>query len=449
MKAKGRTVRVAALIKEEIAKLLMKGLKDPRIGFVSVMDVRMSNDLRHANVYVSLFGSDTERKSSLVGLRNSAGWIRHAVGKYLHMRVLPEIHFFPDDTLDKVYHLEEVFEEIHAEQQQQPMLNISLVEALDALSQANAFYIVSHQNPDGDAVGSMLALRLLLQAMGKTSVTCALDDSVPRMYQELPGAKSIGSAESEVPEYDLAVLVDCGRLNRIGDLAGNITPDKRLLVLDHHREEGECGASGVVDPSYAATGEIVAELFETAQIPFTAEVAKCLYAAIATDTGCFKFSNTTARTHRITAALLDTGIDAGQLNTLFFTDMARTKFELMRRALERVQFHASGAVALSWLTEDDLAQTGARQEDTENLINYWQNVERVRVAVLLKQFSEGEIRVSMRSSADFDSAAFLRPLGGGGHAPAAGATLEMPLEEARQTLVDALLKQLAQHEQPG
>ncbi|HOH29458.1 MAG TPA: 30S ribosome-binding factor RbfA, partial [Candidatus Hydrogenedentes bacterium] len=114
MKAKGRTLRVGALIKEEIAKLITKGLKDPRIGFVSIMDVRMSSDLRYANVYVSLFGSEAERKSSLVGLQHSAGWIRHEVGRYLHMRTLPEIRFFPDDTLDKVYHLEEVFEEIHA-----------------------------------------------------------------------------------------------------------------------------------------------------------------------------------------------------------------------------------------------------------------------------------------------------------------------------------------------
>lgn len=438
MKAKGRTVRVAALIKEEIAKLLMKGIKDPRIGFVSVMEVRMSNDLRHANVYVSLFGSEAERKSSLIGLRHSAGWVRREVGKYLHMRVLPEIHFFADDTLDKVYHLEEVFEEIHAEQQHQPMLSVTCVEALDILAKADAFYILSHQNPDGDAVGSMLALRLFLQAQGKTAIYCALEDPVPPMYRELPGAKGIMDADAEPPPYDLAVLVDCGRLSRVGAPAKHVTPDKRLLILDHHLEEGEHGASGVVDNSYAATGELIAELFEIAQTPFFVEAAQCLYAAVATDTGCFRFSNTTARTHRIAAALMDAGIDAAYLNKRFFSDMAHVKFQLMRRALERVEFHADGAVALSWLTSEDLAQTGATPADAENLINYWHSVDSVIVAVLFKSFDNGKTRISMRSDASFDSAAFLRQFGGGGHAPAAGATLDLSVEEAREQLVEAL-----------
>ena len=190
MKFKGRPVRVGALIQEEIAKLLTRGLKDPRIGFVSVMEVRMSKDLRYANVYVSLFGDEAQRKSSLIGLQHSAGWIRHEVGKYLTIRVIPEIRFFADDTLDKVYHLEEVFEEIHAEQQQQPMLRMSFGEMVSALRESNIFYLVCHENPDGDAIGTMLAMRLLLQEMGKTRITCATADPVPAMYMELPGAKT-------------------------------------------------------------------------------------------------------------------------------------------------------------------------------------------------------------------------------------------------------------------
>jgi ribosome-binding factor A len=111
-----RAQRVAELIRQEIARLLTKGLKDPRIGFVSVMNVRMSSDLRYANVYVSLFGDDSERKSSLIGLRHSAGWIRRKVGKAIRLRFAPEIRFFPDDTLDEVYHLEDLFREIHQQE---------------------------------------------------------------------------------------------------------------------------------------------------------------------------------------------------------------------------------------------------------------------------------------------------------------------------------------------
>lgn len=114
MTTKGRPVRVAAMVRQEIGRLLAKGIKDPRIGFVSVMDVRMSPDLRCANVYVSLMGSESEQKSSMAGLLNAASWLRGIVGRNLRLRFAPEIRFFPDDTLDRVYHLEEIFRELHA-----------------------------------------------------------------------------------------------------------------------------------------------------------------------------------------------------------------------------------------------------------------------------------------------------------------------------------------------
>ncbi len=440
MKFKGRPVRVAALIKEEIAKLLTKGLKDPRIGFVSVMDVRMSKDLRYANVYVSLFGDEAERKSSLIGLQNSAGWIRREVGRYLHIRVIPEIRFFPDDTLDKVYHLEEVFEEIHAEQQQQPMLQLSFGELVAVLRESNVFYLVCHENPDGDAIGTMLAMRLLLQELGKTNITCAAADPIPLMYQELPGAKTIVDAEADLPDYDLAILLDCGRCDRLGDVAENILPEKRLLIIDHHLEAGEPGASGFIDASYASTGEIVAELFDAAEAPISQEAALCLYAAVATDTGCFRFSNTTARTHHIAGRLLETGVNVHPWNEKFFSNTPRRKFELLCRTLSRVEFHKDGRIAVSWVTAQDLEELDARKEDAENFINYWKNVETVNVAVLFKSFEDDTTRVSLRSDASFDSAAFLRQFGGGGHAPAAGATLDMPLEQAKETLLAALLQ---------
>lgn len=116
MTDKGRSKRVAELVREEIAGLIAKGLKDPRIGFVSIMEVRMSPDLRYANVYVSLLGSDSEKKSSLIGLQHSAGWLRGVVTRNLRLRFAPEIRFFPDDTLDRVFHLEEVFRKLHDEE---------------------------------------------------------------------------------------------------------------------------------------------------------------------------------------------------------------------------------------------------------------------------------------------------------------------------------------------
>ncbi|NLN93574.1 MAG: 30S ribosome-binding factor RbfA [Candidatus Hydrogenedens sp.] len=438
MKGKGRVARVGALIQEEVARLISQGIKDPRIGFVSVMGVRMSRDLRYANVYVSLMGTEAERKSSLIGLQSSAGWVRREVGKHLHMRVLPEIRFFPDNSLDEVYHLEGIFEAIHAEKQQQPMLHLKHFEVITELRAAHSFYLAIHQNPDGDAVGSMLALRLLLQQLGKTEIVCACADPIPDIFSELAGVSSIVDAEGEVPDYDLAVLIDCGIRSRTGALEDKFDPEKRLLILDHHQETGEPGSVGFIDTTYAATGELIAELYQAAEVPFTSESAACLYAAIASDTGCFRFSNTTARSHRLAAELMETGIDVGALNKRFFSDMSPRKFEIMRRALQRVELHQQGAVAISWLTAEDLEEVGATAADSENLINLWQNISGVEVSILMKCFDEGETRISGRSTALFNSADFMRSLGGGGHAMAAGATLPYPLEEARSRLLDAL-----------
>lgn len=438
MKGKGRVARVGALIQEEVARLISQGLKDPRIGFVSVMGVRMSRDLRYANVYVSLMGSEAERKSSLIGLQNSAGWVRHEVGKHLHMRVLPEIRFFSDNSLDEVYHLEGIFEEINAAKHQQPLLQLNHFEVITELRAAHSFYLAIHQNPDGDAVGSMLALRLLLQQLGKTDIVCACADPIPDIFSDLSGVETIVDTGSEVPDYDLAILIDCGIKSRTGALADLFLPDKRMLILDHHQEPGEAGAVGLIDTSYAATGELIAELYQAAEMAFTPESAACLYAAIASDTGCFRFSNTTARSHRLAAELMETGIDVGALNKRFFSDTSPQKFEIMRRALQRVELHQKGAVAISWLTAEDLEEVGAAAADSENLINIWQNITGVDVAILMKSFEEGETRVSGRSTAAFNSADFMRSLGGGGHAMAAGATLPYPLEEARTRLLEAL-----------
>ncbi|MBW7865605.1 MAG: 30S ribosome-binding factor RbfA [Candidatus Hydrogenedentes bacterium] len=443
MNTKGRSSRVAELIREEIAKLISNGLKDPRIGFVSVMAVRMSPDLRYANTYVSLFGGESERKSSLAGLRSSAGWIRREVGRHLRMRHTPEIRFFPDTTLDEVYHLEEVFQEIHEEQQHTPMLRLSLKEMVEELQKADSLLLLSHENPDGDAVGSLLAMRILLLGMGKTRVYTALDGAVPRIYQMLPGAKGVLNPESDVPAFDTAVMLDCSGMDRLGGLAEWLEPGDKLLVLDHHREEGPSGSLGLIEPAYAATGELLVDLFDAAGVPISREAAECLYVAQATDTGGYRFSNTTARSHEIAARLIGAGIDNAALSDAVFNLMSRTKFELLRRVLDRAELRCGGALCVSWVSPEDFAATGALKEDTDGLINYLRQVEGVRVAALFTATEPGRCKVSLRSVAGFDSAEFLRAHGGGGHSAAAGATFELPLTGAVEELTHALEAALA------
>lgn len=445
MSQKGRPLRVAELIREEIAKLLMKGLKDPRIGFVSVMAVRMSPDLRYANVYVSLFGDERERKSSLIALQNSAGWIRREVGKYLRMRVTPEIRFFPDDTLDQVYHLEEVFQEIQQERNNAPMIQVGLPAIAQELRAAKAFLVVSHEFPDGDAVGSVLGMAHLLRLLGKERVVCALPDPVPRLYRRLPGANKITLWREESPAFDLAIILDVSSLDRIGKLSSWINPAaKKALVLDHHLDQGPEGCIGFIDASYAATGEIIADLFDAAEVPLNLEAAHCLYVAQITDTGGYRFSNTNPRSHRIAAKLLEIGLDVSTICSEVFEVISAPKLELLRRMLDRMETALEGRLAFSYVTTQDFAESGGAKEDSDGLINFIRNREGVLVGVLFNAVEAAVTKVSLRSRSGFDSAAFLGAYGGGGHAAAAGATVNRPLSEVQPEIIAQLIEKLGE-----
>lgn len=440
MSTKGRGQRVGELIRHEIAGLLSKGLKDPRIGFVSVMGVEMSKDLHYATVNVSLYGDEKERKSSLIALQNSAGWIRREVGKHLRLRFTPEIRFRTDDSLDQVYALEKVFDEIHRERENQPMIRLSLSDLLEELKGANSFMITSHVSPDGDAVGSVLALKFLLESLGKTDVLCVLADPVPAIYANLPGASAILSPDAEIPDFDVAIIVDVARLNRIGDVADLITEDERVVVIDHHLEEHPEGDFGFVDATYAATGEIVVEMFETAGIPLTPEAAHCAYVAQITDTGGYRYSNTSARSHRIAALLHEVQIDHAEICSDVFDMFSRPKIHLMKTVLDRMELSCEGRVAVSYVTQEDIDEVGGKKEDLNGLVNYLRNIDGVVVGILFTGIDAQTTKASVRSSHAFNAATFLKEYGGGGHAAAAGVTMDEPLESARQRLLDGLCK---------
>jgi phosphoesterase RecJ-like protein len=447
MSQKGRPQRVAELIREEIAKLLVRGLKDPRIGFVSVMAVRMSPDLRYANVYVSLYGDDKERRSSLAALSNSAGWVRHEVGKYLRMRYLPQIRFLADTTLDEVYHLEEVLQEIHADQDEAPMMHVGLEAIAEELRAAKSVLITTHENPDGDAIGSMLGLRQWLLASGVESVACAMADPAPRIYRNLPGVKKILTPHDQVPEFDVVAIVDVAKLDRIGVIAKWIEAGKKIIVLDHHLETEPGGTLGFLDPSYAAAGEIIFDLFKVTGTALTAEAAHCLYVAQVTDTCGYRFSNTNPRSHRIAAELLEAGLDVEAIASQVFDSMSLAKFGLLRRVLDRTELDAAGQLAYSFVTSEDLESVGGKKEDLDGLINFVRNIEGVKVAALINGIGPALTKVSLRARRGFNGAGFLSRFGGGGHAGAAGATIEKPYLEVMSEVLKELRAALTVSEQ--
>ncbi len=445
MTSKGRTERVAEYIREEIAKLLIDGIKDPRLGFVSVMGVKMSKDLRFANVYVSLYGDEKQRKSSLIALQNSAGWVKAMIAQNLHMRYIPEIRFFPDDSLDRVYAMEEVFSMIHQHKTEQPFIKLDLPTLIDEMKSSDRIMLTTHERPDGDALGSLLGLWYWLEVQGKNQIVPLIERPVPKMYSFLPRAGKIYTLEDEnLPRIDVdtVIVVDVASLERIGEVAEKVQTKHKVLVIDHHETLENNGLMGFVDPSYAACGEIISEIFINTNTPFIQESAICLYVAQATDTGGYRFSNTNARSHRIASHLMETHFDLEEINTRIFDTITISQFELMKRVLSRAKLEVQGKVSYSYLTQKDFEQIGASLEDCHNLVNTLREIDGVSVGVLFTEINSEKTKISIRSRKNFHAGDFLTQYGGGGHRCAAGGTLNMPLEYAKEVILQAIEREI-------
>jgi phosphoesterase RecJ-like protein len=316
------------------------------------------------------------------------------------------------------------------------MKAIDLAGVVAELRRAKSALVTTHVSPDGDAIGSMLAVRYLLEALGCNKVVCACDDPVPRVYRWLSGADTVRSADGVEGTFDLVVIVDVSRRDRIGRVSDRIGAGQRVLVIDHHLDDAPCGDVNFVDPSYAAIGELVAELFEVADVPMSKEAAECAYVALATDTGSFRFSSTAARSHRMAARMLEAGINVAEISSRIFDAMSLAKFRLLARVLGRVQFSCDGRVAYSEVAARELQELSASGEDLDGLINFVRNIEGVEVAMLFKETGPATTKVSLRSRINVNSALFLQRFGGGGHSGAAGATIALPLQQARERVLE-------------
>ncbi len=319
---------------------------------------------------------------------------------------------------------------------------INLEGAIAAMRAASSFTLTTHINPDGDAIGSLLALEHFLGAIGKRDIDCVCHDPVPRIYEWLPGAERIKTPAQLGTVGELVIVIDVAQFSRIGSVAGKIPPGHPVLVLDHHLEDSPSGTLHYIDPGYAAAAEIVVDLYEAAGVPMSREAAECAYVGLTTDTGGFRYANTNARAHERAARLLKVGIDVAEISGRCFDVISTAKLDLLRHVLDRMVMEEEGRVAWSYLDEADLLLAAASHEDTSGLVNFARNIEGVDIGILLRQAGPNEVKLSMRSRKGINSAQLLKPLGGGGHAGAAGATLKMDLNAARAAVLDAVHAEL-------
>ncbi|MEI8313814.1 MAG: bifunctional oligoribonuclease/PAP phosphatase NrnA [Verrucomicrobiota bacterium] len=317
-------------------------------------------------------------------------------------------------------------------------------EITDIMRREQSFLILNHYRPDGDAIGSQLALTMVLQGLGKT-VEAWNDDEVPAKFKFLPGANLITRPPATPKAFDVVITLDTSTWQRVGTAADKIAGKKHFINIDHHVSNEKFAQLNWIVPAAPASGQIVFDLIKRGGFTLTPEIAQCLFAAISTDTGSFMFGNTTASCLRAAAELVETGINVGELSRHVYESYPYARLRMLQMALADLKLTDHKHTAYFWLTNDMFTNSGAKREDTEGLIDFARAIEGVVVALLFEELEEvGKFRVSFRSkNPKVDVNSIARHFGGGGHREAAGARLTGLPKEIETKVLAAVTAALA------
>jgi phosphoesterase RecJ-like protein len=310
-----------------------------------------------------------------------------------------------------------------------------LGEIADAIKAHERFLITTHENPDGDALGSLVATELALEALGKDVVTYLSGTTpLPREYRFM---RALDRLRRDLPADSaerVVIAVDCANERRLGPDPLTLLDAAPLVIdIDHHHDNSRFGDLNFIDPGASSTGEIIRDLLRALGAPLTPEIAEGLYIAIVTDTGRFQYANTTARALRLAAELVEAGANVHRVFQGVYENVAFAKLKLLARALEHAQVFDDGRVVVSHLDRDDFAAAGAEEPFSEGIIDYLRAVEGAEIAALIREppTPNGPTRrVSLRTTeSDVDVSAIARKGGGGGHKQAAGFSSEDEVDE--------------------
>ena len=313
---------------------------------------------------------------------------------------------------------------------------------LSALSGANSILLCTHMNPDGDAVGSLLAMGLALKAMGK-AVVMACADPVPRQYQFLPGAKYVVNAASlENRTFDLALALDAASPSRLGDCKKAFFAAPVTLQMDHHPDNPRYAQYNAVDCGASAAGCLVGRVLKALRVEITPEIAAALYCAVSTDTGNFRFQNTTPEAFRMMAEMMEAGLDLPAVARPIHALREEPHVRLLSRALASLRLFGGGKCAHVTLRQADFAAAQALPEHDANIVNYALDMPGVEMAFLAEELPDGRIKASLRAQTPWDVSRIARKYGGGGHALAAALRTDGTLEDVCAALENEMTRLL-------
>jgi len=307
-----------------------------------------------------------------------------------------------------------------------------LAQVLQEIQQRRRFLVTSHARPDGDAIGSTLALAHILRKMGK-SAEIVLGDPVPLLYHPLPGSETIVRSTQVNGDYDAVIILECDSVQRTR-LHG--LENQFLINIDHHASSRPFANINWIDPSAVATAELIFRLAQAAQVKITPEIATCLYTAVLTDTGSFCYAPTNACTFELAKFLVEHGADPGKIAQSVYFSSPMSKMCLLGAALSRLE--RDGEIAWMSVTRHDMERFGALEEDCEGLVNYALSIAGIEVAIFFREVAQERIRVSIRSKGAVNVADIAQKFGGGGHECAGGFSTEGPVEEAAKRVLAEL-----------
>ena len=310
---------------------------------------------------------------------------------------------------------------------------VSVKQTADILKSMDNVLILTHQSPDGDTLGSGYALCYALRNLGKkANVVCA--DKIPEKYSYFTAHYTPEEFEVEnVVAVDVADEKLLGSLSEVGEIH---------LCIDHHGSNRQFADYLCLDSNCASTTELLYEILCEMNVTITKEIANCIYTGLSTDTGCFKYTNTTAKTLRTAAEMLEKGADAGMINTLMFETKTLARVQVEKLVYNTMEIALNGECAIVAITADMLERTGAVEDELEGVSAMPRQIVGVKVGVTLREKGKDTYKISLRTSEEADASLICSAFGGGGHKRAAGCTINAPLEKAKQMLLEEIEKHL-------
>jgi phosphoesterase RecJ-like protein len=310
-------------------------------------------------------------------------------------------------------------------------------EIITAINEGQSFLITAHVRLDGDALGSELALSLMLRELGK-NVVVYNQDHTPERYRFLPAAQNIVHDINNIEQYDVGIILDCSELARVGDEAESIGKIKKLINVDHHVSNNGFCSLKMLDAQASSTGELLFRLMREMHVNMSRDICTNLYAAIITDTGNFRYSNTRKETFLAAGDLMENGADPQWISEYIYENDSPARLKLLAKALETLSLDLKNKVGSLVVTQKALLETGASWELTEGFVDIPRTVRGIEISVLYTQRGDNNFKLSLRSKADVNVEKVAKKFGGGGHIHASACWMKGDIESIKSQIIKAI-----------